>query len=413
MKGRYPVFYRRHADETIRKLSKMFGAVLVTGARQTGKTTLLKEIARSAGYVSLDDKMQLLNAVEQSGTFFKDNPPPVFVDEVQYAPNLFPQIKIILEKEKKKGQFFLSGSQQFEMMKNVSESLAGRIGILALPGLSLREMYGVAFREPFLPADEYLASRAKEKAYIPYDDVWKIIHRGSYPELCANAEFDWQMFFAAYVKTYIERDVRALAQVGDEVKFMQFMMIAASRTGQLLNKESLARDAGISPLTAERWLSILVTSNLVCLLKPYHNNIMKRAVKTPKLYFLDTGLAAYLTRWNTAEVLKNGAMAGAFFETFVISEVIKSYGNSGILDLPFYFYRDRDGNEIDLLIETDGVMYPVEIKKHADPSKADAAKFHILDKIPTVERGSGGVICLYDNLVTLSGNDRAIPINML
>jgi predicted AAA+ superfamily ATPase len=391
----------------------MFGSVLVTGARQVGKTTLLKEITKNAEYVSLDDKMQLLNATEQSGTFFKDNPPPVFVDEVQYAPNLFPQIKIILDKEKKKGQFFLSGSQQFEMMKNVSESLAGRIGILALPGLSLRELHGVASREPFLPTDEYFINRIKEKADIPYDEVWNIIHRGSYPELCANTDFDWQMFFASYVKTYIERDVCALAQVGDEVKFMQFMMVAASRTGQLLNKESLARDVRISPLTVERWLSILVSSNLVCLLKPYYNNITKRAVKTPKLYFLDTGLAAYLTRWNTAEVLKNGAMAGAFFETFVISEIIKSYANNGILDLPFYFYRDRDGNEIDLLIESGGVLYPVEIKKHADPSRADAAKFHILDKIPNVERGPGGVVCLYENLVALSGNDRTIPINLL
>jgi predicted AAA+ superfamily ATPase len=407
------VLYRRHADEAVRKLSKMFGSVLVTGARQVGKTTLLKEISKNAGYVSLDDTMQLLSAVEQSGTFFKDNPPPVFVDEVQYAPNLFSQIKIILDEEKKKGLFFLSGSQQFEMMKNVSESLAGRIGILELPGLSLRELYGVAFREPFLPTDEYFADRAKEKARIPYDEVWNIIHRGSYPELCANAEFDWQMFFAAYVKTYIERDVHALAQVSDEVKFMRFMMAAASLTGQLLNKDSLARNVGISPPTVERWLSVLVSSNIVCLLKPYHNNIMKRAVKTPKLYFLDTGLASYLTRWNTAEVLKNGAMAGAFFETFVVGEIIKSYANNGILDLPFYFYRDKDGNEIDLLIETGGVMYPIEIKKHADPSKADAAKFHIVDKIPTVGRGPGGVVCLYDNLVTLSGNDKAIPINLL
>ena len=406
------MLYKRHADEAIRKLSKMFGAILVTGARQVGKTTLLCEVAGHAGYVTLDDKIQLVNAVEQSGTFFKDNPPPVFVDEVQYAPNLFPQIKIILDKEKKKGQFYLSGSQQFEMMKNVSESLAGRLGILNLPGISLRELYGVSFREPFLPTDEYFADRQKDKADIPYSDVWNIIHRGSFPELCANSDYDWQMFFAAYVKTYIERDVRSLAQVGDEIKFLQFMTVAASCTGQLLNVASLARDVGISQPTAERWLSILVTSNLIFLLKPYHNNIAKRTIKTPKLYFLDTGLAAYLTRWNTPEVLKNGAMAGAFFETFVIGEIIKSYSNRGILDLPLYFYRDRDGNEIDLLIEDSGTLYPLEVKKHADPVRADVAKFSILDKIPTV-RGQGGAICLYDNLVTLHGNDKAIPITLL
>ena len=407
------MFYTRHADVAIRKLSKMFGAVLVTGARQVGKTTLLKEVAEYTGYVTLDDKIQLVNAVEQSGTFFKDNPPPVFVDEVQYAPNLFPQIKIILDKDKKKGQFFLSGSQHFEMMKNVTESLAGRLGILNLSGLSLRELYGISFREPFLPTDEYFAKRMKEQTEIPYTDIWNIVHRGSFPELCANPDYDWQMFFASYVRTYIERDVRDLAQVGDEIKFMQFMTVTASRTGQLLNVASLARDVGVSQPTAERWLSILVTSNLVYLLKPYHNNITKRTVKTPKLYFLDTGLAAYLTRWNTPDVLKNGAMAGAFFETFVIGEIIKGYGNNGVLELPLYFYRDRDGNEIDLLIEDSGTLCPIEIKKHADPIKADVATFTILDSLKTIKRGQGGVVCLYDNLATLYENDKAIPITML
>jgi predicted AAA+ superfamily ATPase len=407
------LFYARHADETIRKLSGMFGAVLVTGARQVGKTTLLQEVTGDMGYVTLDDMIQLVSAVEQSGTFFKDNPPPVFVDEVQRAPNLFPQIKIILDKEKKKGQFYLSGSQQFEMMKNVSESLAGRLGILNLPGISLRERYGVSFREPFLPTDEYFNGRKKEKADIPYGDVWNIIHRGSYPELCANPDYDWKMFFAAYVRTYIERDVRDLAQVGDEIKFMQFMTVAASCTGQLLNLASLARDVGISQPTAERWLSILVASNLVVLLAPYHNNITKRTVKTPKLYFLDTALAAYLTRWNTPEVMKPGAMAGAFFETFVIGEIIKSYANRGILDVPIYFYRDRDGNEIDLLIEDGGMLYPIEIKKHADPDKSDVMNFRLLDRIPNIRRGQGDVICLYDNLTTLQGNDRAIPVSLL
>ncbi len=405
--------YNRHADKAIQKLSKMFGAVLVTGARRVGKTTLLQEVTGDIGYVTLDDKIQLVSAVEQSGTFFKDNPPPVFVDEVQHAPSLFPQIKIILDKEKKKGQFYLSGSQQFEMMKNVSESLAGRLGILNLQGLSLRELYGVDFRSPFLPTGEYFASRQKDKAEIPYAEVWNIIHRGSFPDLCANPGYDWQMYFAAYVRTYIERDVRDLAQVGDEVKFMQFITITASYTGQLLNLASLARDVGISQPTAERWLSILIASNLVYLLKPYYNNITKRTVKTPKLYFLDTGLAAYLTRWNTPDVLKNGAMAGAFFETLVIGEIIKSYSNMGVLDLPLYFYRDRDGNEIDLIIEDSRTFYPIEIKKHADPEKSDLAAFRQLDKIPDIRRGQGGVVCLYDNLTTLKDNDMVIPVTLL
>jgi predicted AAA+ superfamily ATPase len=233
------------------------------------------------------------------------------------------------------------------------------------------------------------------------------------PELCANKDFDWQMFYGAYVRTYLERDVRKLTQVGDEMKFLRFMTVAASCTGQLLNLASLARDVGVSPPTAERWLSVLVTSNIVYLLKPYANNITKRTVKTPKLYFLDTGLAAYLTKWNTPAVLKNGAMAGAFFENFVIAEIIKSYYNKGILELPFYFYRDKNMNEIDLLIEGNGTLYPLEIKKHADPQKKDIAAFALLDKIPAVKRGSGGVICLYDNLITLRDNDRVIPVKYL
>lgn len=191
------------------------------------------------------------------------------------------------------------------------------------------------------------------------------------------------------------------------------MVAAAASTGQLLNIASLARDVGVSQPTADRWLSILVASNIVYLLQPYSSNITKRAVKTPKLYFLDTGLAAYLTRWNTPDVLKNGAMAGAFFESFVVSEIVKSYYNRGILELPLYFYRDKDMNEIDLLIEENGTLYPLEIKKHADPQKKDMDAFALLDKIPGIRRGSGGVICLYDKLITLSGNDRVIPIHYL
>jgi predicted AAA+ superfamily ATPase len=211
----------------------------------------------------------------------------------------------------------------------------------------------------------------------------------------------------------LERDIRQLSQVADEGKFQNFMTVTASYTGQLLNLASLARDVGVSEPTAARWLSILVTSGIVYLLKPYSNNITKRTVKTPKLYFLDTGLAAYLTRWNTPEVLKNGAMAGAFFESFVVAEIIKSYYNRGVLDLPLYFYRDRDGNEIDLLIEDNGILYPLEMKKHADPQKGDLAAFRLLDKIPNRGRGSGGVICLHERLITLQGEDRVIPVGYL
>ena len=407
------MYVKRHAEKTVQELSQMFGAVLVAGPRQVGKTTMLETLTTGTNYVSLDDPIVRASAEEESGTFFKDNPPPVFVDEIQKAPVLFEQIKMILDRDRKKGQFFMCGSQQFKMMKGVSESLAGRIGLVTLLGFSMRESYGVECDTPFIPTQEYFDERKKQLADISYDDVWSRIHRGSMPELQDNPNFSWQMFYGAYVRTYIERDVRDLSEVGDTVKFTKFMVAAAASTGQLLNLASLARDVGISQPTAERWLSILVASNIVYLLQPYSNNVTKRAIKTPKLYFLDTGLAAYLTRWNTPEVLKSGAMAGAFFESFVVSEIIKSYYNKGVLDLPIYFYRDKDMNEIDLLIEDGGVLYPVEMKKHADPQKKDVDAFDLLDKIPGIKRGPGGVVCLYDKLITLKGNDKVIPINYL
>jgi len=406
-------YIKRHAESTVQQLSKMFGAILVAGPRQVGKTTMLKEITQNINYVTLDDMIMLASAQEESGTFFKDNPPPVFVDEIQKAPGLFSHIKMIIDQNHEKGQFFMCGSQQFQMMKGVSESLSGRIGLVTLLGFSLRERCGINNNTPFLPTDEYFDERKKDLADISYDEVWSIIHRGSMPELSENTDFDWQMFYGAYVRTYIERDVRELSEVGDIVKFTRFMTAAAAATGQLVNLSSLARDVGISQPTAERWLSILVASNIVYLLKPYSNNITKRAIKTPKLYFLDTGLAAYLTKWNSPDVLKSGAMAGAFFESFVISEIIKSYYNKGIIEPPIYFYRDKDMNEIDLVIEENGTLYPLEMKKHADPQKKDMYAFDLIDKIPGVKRGSGGIICMYDKLVTLKDSDRVIPINYL
>lgn len=407
------MYIKRHAEKTVEQLSKMFGAVLVAGPRQVGKTTMLDKLTSGIGKVTLDDPILRASAEEESITFFKDNPPPVFIDEIQKTPALFEQIKIFLDRDHKKGQFYMCGSQQFKMMKGVSETLAGRIGLVTLLGLSLREAYSVANDTPFIPTPEYFVERKTELADLSYNDIWKIIHRGSMPELRENPDFDWQMFYGAYVRTYIDRDVRELSEIGDTVKFTKFMVAVAACTGQLLNLASLSRDVGISQPTAERWLSILVASNIVYLLQPYSNNVVKRSIKTPKLYFLDTGLAAYLTKWNTPDVLKNGAMAGAFFETFVVSEIIKSYYNKGILELPLYFYRDKDMREIDLLIEDSGTLYPLEMKKHADPSKKDIESFSVLDKISNMRRGPGGVICLYDKLITLQGEDKIIPINYL
>ena len=404
------MYIRRHLQNAVSKAEKMFGAVLVMGSRQVGKTTLLRNIKSGLPYITLDDPMLLASATSEPGTFFMAIPPPVVVDEIQYAPQLFPQIKMLLDAGGGKGLFFLSGSQQHHMMKNVGESLAGRIGVLNLLGLSLREIGGIDFDMPFHPDDEYIEARKKHLAPIEYKAVWDIIHRGSMPAMSAGEEMDWQLFYAAYAKTYLERDVRDLAKVGDGVAFLKFITAIAAMTGQLLNQASIAREAGVSQPTAERWLSILRASNLVYLLQPYHNNIVKRAVKTPKLYFLDTGLAAYLTRWNTPEALRNGAMAGAFFESFVVAEIFKSYTNAGVLEPPLYFYRDKERNEIDLIIQRDQTLHPLEIKKHADPKAGDIKAFAMLDKIPGVKRGKGGLVCLYDRLVPLAGKDVVLPL---
>jgi len=406
------MYINRHMEKTINSLGSMFGAVLVTGPRQVGKTTMLKEITQGIPYITLDDPIIMQAAVEEAGSFFKSTPPPVFVDEIQYAPTLFPYIKMFLGEERKKGQFYLSGSQQFHVMKNVSESLAGRIGIVSLLGLSLREIKGVDYQSCFIPTEEYFAERRQNLVASDFREIWRIIHRGGMPELIVDEDLSWQSFYAGYTKTYIVRDVRALAQVGDELAFLRFMAVIASLTGNLLNLASVARDIGISAPTAQRWLSVLVASDIVYLLPPYFNNALKRAVKTPKIYFLDTGLAAYLTKWTSAEVLEAGAMAGAFFESFVVAEIIKSYRNSG-LDLPLYYYRDRDGNEIDLLIFMDGALHPIEIKKTSNPSKEDIRAFRLLERIPGVKRGSGGVVCMYDKLLMLHNEDRIIPVSFL
>ena len=404
------MYIKRHAEKTVEQLSKMFGAVLVAGPRQVGKTTMLEKLTGDINKVTLDDPIIWAGAEEESGTFFKDNPPPVFVDEIQKAPKLFEQIKMIFDRDRKKGQFFMCGSQQFKMMKGVSESLAGRIGLVTLLGLSLRENFGVDSDVPFIPTNEYFTERKNNLANISYDDVWNIIHRGSMPELRKNPDFDWQMFYGAYVRTYIDHDVRELSEIGDTVKFTRFMVAAAASTGQLLNLASLARDVGISQPTAERWLSILVASNIVYLLQPYSNNITKRAVKTPKLYFIDTGLAAYLTKWNTPDVLKNGAMAGAFFETFVVSEIIKSYYNAGKTP-DLYYYRDIDKREIDLLIEKGDKLYPIEVKKAKNPAHADK-NFDVL-KVFNKQIEPGIILCMSDELIPYSRKAWFCPISLL
>ena len=403
-------YINRLAEDVIKKQEKMFKTILVTGARQVGKTTMLKNIKPDINYITLDDMILNQAAVEDPDLFLKSNKPPIIIDEVQRAPDLLRYIKIQVDNSEEKAQYYLTGSQKFNLMQNVTESLAGRIGILNLLGLSLREIKKIKFNEPFLPTEEYLNKRRKFEKEISYDEIWNIIHKGSMPALYQN-ESDVDMFYSMYVNTYIERDIRNLTQVGDILSFLKFMTALASRIGQLLNLNSIANEVGITIPTAQRWLSILVASNIVYILEPYYNNIMKRAVKTPKIYFLDTGLAAYLTKWKTSEVLEAGTMSGNFFENYVIVEIVKSYYNSGELRPPLYFYRDKEKKEIDLIIEENGNLYPIEIKKTAKPEKAMIENFKALEGVKEI--GEGGIICMYDNIINLDEKNKVIPFRYL
>lgn len=405
-------YIKRSAESIIAKQEKMFKVILITGARQVGKTTLLKNIKPELKYVTLDDMLLNQQAIEEPTLFLKSNPPPIIIDEVQYAPQLLRNIKMIIDSKNEKGIFYLTGSQQFNLMKDVSESLAGRVGIFNLLGLSLREITETEFNLPFIPTNEYIEKRKKCLKDISYEEIWNIIHKGSMPALY-NENSDFNMFYSTYVNTYIERDVRNLTQVGDTLSFLKFMTALASRIGQMLNLNSIANEIGITIPTAQRWLSILVSSNIVYILEPYYNNIMKRAIKTPKIYFLDTGLASYLTKWKTKEVLESGLMAGNFFENFVIAEIIKSYYNNGELRPPIYYYRDKDKKEIDLIIEQNGKLYPIEIKKSASPSKEMIKNFDVLEKINGKETGEGAIICMYDEIINLDDKNKAIPYQYL
>ena len=403
-------YFKRLAEDVIHKQEKMFKAILVTGARQVGKTTMLKSIKPDIHYITLDDMILNQSAVEDPELFLKANKPPIIIDEIQYAPNLLRYIKISVDNSEKKALYYLTGSQQFNLMNDVSESLAGRVGILNLLGLSLREIKEVNFNEPFIPTKAYLNKRKEYIKDVSYDEVWDIIYKGSMPALYQE-ESDIEMFYAMYVSTYIERDVRSLTQVRNTLSFLKFMTALASRIGQLLNLNSIANEVGITIPTAQRWLSILVASNIVYILEPYYNNILKRAIKTPKIYFFDTGLAAYLTKWTSSKVLEAGIMSGNFFENYVIVEIIKSYYNSGELRPPIYFYRDKEKREIDLIIEQNGKLYPIEIKKTAKPSKDMIENFKVLETIG--DTSEGAIICMYDNIIDLDEKNKVIPYKYL
>lgn len=407
------MYFQRTVEDYIRNSAKHFPVLLVTGARQVGKTTILKHLSKKErAYVTLDDPLVLSLAREEPALFLQRFPTPVLIDEIQYAPELLPYIKMEADRNKKPGMFWLTGSQQFHLMKGVSESLAGRVGVVHLLGLSRRELIGKSLdSNPFLPTSDEILNRTESGGKLSLKELYRLIWRGAFPAIALNDAVDRDLFFSSYVQTYLQRDIRDLAHVGDEMSFMRFLRAVAARTGQMLNLSELARDADVATNTSKNWLSILQASGIVYLLEPYHTNVTKRLVKTPKLYFLDTGLCAYLTEWSSPETLEAGAMSGAILETWILGELLKGYWHNG-RRAPFYYYRDKDRKEIDLLIVQDGIIYPMEFKKTASPGKNDIRHFHVLEKLK-LPVGTGGMICLTEQFLPLTPSAFSIPVSAL
>lgn len=404
---------QRTLEKAILEASTSFKVILLTGPRQVGKTTLLQEAHKqSRSYVTLDDLNMRLAAQQDPASFLDRLELPVLIDEVQYAPNLFPYIKMVVDKTKQNGLFWLTGSQQFDMMKNVTESLAGRVAILHLQGISLAEEQGRADDPPFLPNRALLKSRQQSATSLTLPEVYHKIWRGAYPDMVAqNNDKNWERFYSSYVATYIQRDVREYLNINDTAAFHKFMQIAAARTGQLTNYADMARDVSVSEVTVKTWLNVLHASGIVYQLQPYFNNRTKRLVKTPKLYFMDTGLCSYLTGWLSADVLERGAMSGPILETWVVSEIIKSYLHQGRTPRVF-FYRDKEKREVDLLIEESGTLYPIEIKKTASIQNIGFKGFDMLKNL-TMPIGHGGVVCLTKTLTAIADDVDAIPVGYL
>lgn len=401
------MYLYRHIEQALKKAEKQTKVVLLTGARQVGKSTSICEVFPDYLYITLDDENELRLALNDRSLFFQDRTFPLIIDEIQYAKELFRSVKLIVDRDPGKGQVFITGSQTYELLSAYSESLAGRISILEMSSLSMRERLNIGFYDPFIPSADYINNR--QKNLRSYEDLWSLIQRGSLPELLDETR-DREWFYRDYVRTYIERDVRRIVNIQDEMKFRALLVSLAARSGQMLIYDDIARDVGADVKTVQRWISVVEGSGLVKIIHPYHHNAIKRAIKTPKLFFMDTGLLCYLVGWNTPETAKNGAMSRQIFETFVVSEILKSFLNCGKDVSGIYYYRDKEKREIDLLIEDGNTLYPIEIKKGASLQPDWTASFSVLEKIKDKTIANGTVICQAEKRMPHSQTVEALPV---
>ena len=409
------MYIPRHMERIVTELTQQYPAIMIVGPRQVGKTTMLEHLMSEEGRgrkkVTLDDLAERELAKTDPKMFFQLHKPPLLIDEVQYAPELFPYIKMMVDERKQPGDFWLTGSQLFKMMEGVQESLAGRVALLHLSPLSQSEILGCSENVPFQIDLDVLSLRQEQVSPCDTPAIFQRIYRGGMPALVTGKYDSANIFYSSYIDTYMERDVRRLSSGIDSLKFLRFLRASAARTGQQVNYKGIADDAEIDQATAKSWLHILETLGIVFLLQPYSNNVLKRTVSTPKLYFYDTGLVCYLTRWTSAETAMEGAMNGALLENYAVAEVVKSYQNSGLE--PFlYYYRDADAKEIDLLLERDGKLFPVEIKKMATPPKKLTKVFDLIDKSP-LQRGTGAVLCMADKLGAFDRDNLIVPITLI
>lgn len=402
-------YIHRAMEGVVEEVTKEYPVVLVTGPRQVGKTTMLKKLMEGTerNYVSLDDLTERALAKSDPEMFLSLHRPPVLIDEVQYAPELFVYIKKMVDETQEPGAFWLTGSQIFKLMRGVQESMAGRVAVLSLTSLCQAEQEGLPVT-PFTVDLPLLQERMKERKPKSVQEIFQQIFKGSMPAVVSGLHRNNQIFYSSYVSTYIERDIRGLSAEIDALKFLRFMTAAAARTSQMLNVAEIARDADITQKMAKDWLQILETLGIIFYLHPYSNNLLKRLVKTPKMYFYDTGLVCYLTRWSNAEVLEVGAMNGAILENYVVSEIAKTYLNAG-REPYLYYYRDKEAREIDVVLEQDGVLTPLEIKKTANPGSELTRVFSLLDKAST-KRGKGAVLCMKSQLGAIDRENYVIPI---
>jgi predicted AAA+ superfamily ATPase len=406
-------YIKRDMEKVVVDLSEQYPAILITGPRQVGKTTMLQNLMAGTDrtYVSLDDLNIRELAKSDPSMFFQIYKTPILIDEVQYAPELFTYIKILVDKNYQPGEFWLTGSQILKLMQGVQESLAGRIAVLNLSSLSQNEIYNYCSSIPFTIDLEVLNDRQKSIKPATTPEIFKRIFTGGMPSIISGKYKDSNIFFASYLSTYLDRDVKALSGAIDSLSFMRFITAVACRTGQIVNYANIALDADINQITAKSWMSILETLGIIFYLYPYSNNTLKRTIKTPKLYFYDTGLCTYLTKWSSSETLESGAMNGAILENYVVSEIFKSYHNSA--KTPFiYYYRDKDMKEIDLIIEADGKLSPIEIKKTASPASQLTNVFKTLDRT-NLERGNGAVLCMKEELLAFDSKNFIIPIRLI